>query len=174
MRSSPYYQKYVLLRIVMLKRYPYSKLAPEAAWDESMLVGLYNWVGDYIPTTDYADGLEFTAISQSAPLLSPWPIQSLANVDSSIQQNTLFEQLEHLGKTRIETCCALDWKCAKGISQKEVFTYLGCNSAFDYQVTDFFKTGITQYAFSHSIPFDVTLVKRLEQLKAEIHSSDKS
>lgn len=163
--DSPYWRKYVLLRIVMIKRTPVSRLSPDSEWRESMIVGLYDWFGDSIPDPAIVNHLSFTPISVHSTLLS-------ANIQSYISRK--LEQhsdsgvasfcMNSLSMERVETCVCLDWRCAKGINSENVFTYLGIDPKFGECTSDFFKTDITQYSISHSIPFDVTLAKRFEQL----------
>lgn len=158
--NSPYYKKYVLLRIIAIKRHPISKLAPEACWNESMLVGLYNWVGTELPDINLARTLQFTEIVISQPLLPRMGAEELPGEKILPQTNP---SMELLAAQRIETCCSLDWKCAKGIPEDRVFTYLGCDAGFE-QISPFFKINVTQYSLAHSLPFDAMLVNRLTQL----------
>lgn len=163
--ESPFYRKYVLLRIIMIKRQPITWLAPDDGWDESMLVGLYDWIGDTIPDPSIVDRLTFTAVSIKQKMLSPTAFQSLQTCAQSTRSEEILRHLISRTTTqRIETCCDLKWKCARGIRPDEVFTYLGCNPSFQNQVSPFFKTDITDYSLCHSIPFDSVLVNRFRQL----------
>lgn len=163
-RNSPYWEKYVLLRVIMIKRKPVAMLAPDAGWSESMLVGLYNWCGNTIPDASIVDRLEFTPISVIDASLSKAVINRIyqaSTMDISIDKyKTVVKQL---AEPRVETCCCLDWHCAKNIDSRKVFTYMGCDTTF--QPSDFFKTETTQYSFAHSIPFDAMLFNRLKQLE---------
>ena len=114
--QSPFYGKYVLLRIIKIKRNPITHLAPEAGWNERMLVGLYDWISDSIPDPEITNNLQFTAISVQEPKLHMSAFQSI-QTDERCQHI-----IEGLTSKRIETCCDLDWKCIKGISAKDVFT----------------------------------------------------
>jgi hypothetical protein len=62
MKNSPYYQKYVLLRVVDIWRRPVVRLAPTARYSESMCIGLYGWWGDQIPDASIVKDLEFVSI----------------------------------------------------------------------------------------------------------------
>ena len=165
MESSFYWKKYVLLRVIKIDRSPVTYLAPEAGWNESMLVGLYDWWGDEIPDPAIAESLEFTPIEISGPSL---PKIAFNFVDRTVLDKHMCDLLDGMIKNvtspRVETCCDLSWTCSPGISKKEVFTYLGCDERFQEGVSDFFKTKITEYSLSHSIPFDATLVRRFTQL----------
>lgn len=165
--ESPFYEKYVLLRIIQIKKIPVTRLAPNDAWNERMLVGLYHWIGDSIPDPKIIDDLQFTAISVQEPSL---PVSAFCNTPTiqKVAQTPQFQQILALTtQPRIETCCDLDWSCVRGIKSKDVFTYLGCDPSFAQEVSPFFKTGITDYAMSHSIPFDAVLVNRFSQLAKE-------
>lgn len=166
-RSSHYWKKYVLLRIIQINSTPVTFLAPDTIGSESMLVGLYDWYGDEIPNCTIVDSLEFTPIVVRGPSLTGEAAALIRNISLDgfgISKEVLapvkFATTEH----RVETCCCLDWKCAKGINHKEVFTYMGCDTSYQYSVPTFFKTDISSYSFAHSIPFDSMLCNRLRQL----------
>lgn len=59
MKNSPYYQKYVLLRVVDIWRRPVVRLAPTERYSETMCIGLYGWWGDQIPDTAIVKDLKF-------------------------------------------------------------------------------------------------------------------
>ena len=160
---SPFYGKYVLLRIIQIIRHPITRLAPNDAWTESMLVGLYNWIGDSIPDPKIVDQLQFTPISVQKPMLSTSVYQRISSIQGTAGTTQLQQLLARTIQLRIETCCDLDWKCIKGIDPADVFTYLGCNPTF-VQQESFFQTSIGDYAMCHSIPFDAVLVNRFNQL----------
>lgn len=163
--DGPFWNKYVLLRIVMIKRTPVSRLSPETEWGESMIVGLYDWVGDSIPDPAIVAQLEFTPISVRPSAIPKNVLHYLSEeIKQYVDTNDNKSISINLNAGRVETCVCLDWRCAKGIDQNEVFTYLGSDPTFEVGASNFFKTDITQYSISHSIPFDVTLAKRLNQL----------
>lgn len=169
--QSPFYKKYVLLRIITIKRHPISALAPDDAWGESMLVGLYNWIGDSIPAADIIKQLAFTEITISDPLIPSIALDLLCSIDQ-VKHTDLSSLVQAHTKKRVETCCSLDWKCVKGINSKEVFTYLGHDSAFQNAISPFFEAGVTAYSMTHSIHFDAMLVNRFTQLLGEEQCKD--
>jgi len=164
--NGPYWGKYVLLRIVMIKRTPVSRLSPESEWRESMIVGLYDWLGDSIPDPAIADSLCFTPVSVRPSIL---PENVLPNLTRQLEKTTDLDSaalcMDALASERVETCVCLDWRCAKGMDRKKVFTCLETDPKYEGSESTFFKTDITQLSISHSIPFDVTLAKRLDQLR---------
>lgn len=163
--QSPFYGKYVLLRIIQIKRHPVSNLVPDALWNESMLVGLYDWIGDRIPESGITDHLSFTAISIREPVLLQSVLQSLPIDMTSERAADIMQQLIQRTTTqRIESCCDLSWKCAKGIHRDDIFTFLECDPTFQSSISPFFRTNITDYSMCHSIPFDAVLVNRFSQL----------
>lgn len=163
--QSPFYGKYVLLRIIKIKRIPITKLAPYAGWDERMLVGLYNWLGDSIPQPDIVHNLAFTAISVQAPSIKASAYKEYQLTQQSAEIDNQMQQLIAATTTqRIETCCDLDWNCLKRVKQNDVFTYLTCDSSYEREILPFFKTNITDYSMCNSIPFDAVLVNRFYQL----------
>lgn len=163
--QSPFYGKYVLLRIIKIKRIPITKLAPCAGWDERMLVGLYNWIGDSIPRPGIIQNLEYTAISVQEPSIKESAFQGLQSLHLSAETDNQMQQLIAATTTqRIETCCDLDWRCLKRVNRNDVFTYLSCDSSFEREVLPFFKTNVTDYLMCNSIPFDAVLVNRFYQI----------
>ena len=163
--QSPFFGKYVLLRIVKINRIPITNLAPSAGWDECMLVGLYNWVGDSIPHPDIIHNLEYTAITVQAPTLKPSIFQELRIPCLSAEFGDQLQQIITKTTTqRIETCCDLDWNCLKKVNRNDVFTYLACDASYESEILPFFKTNTTDYSRCHSIPFDAILVNRFYQL----------
>lgn len=135
-------------------------LAPEAGWSESMLVGLYDWIGDSIPDPSVADSLEYTEVRKAPPMLSGNVFDRVSTTFFPNGDENLDQARTRLTFGRTETCCCLDWRCPKEIPRKEVFTYLGCDPSFEEHFPPFFETRITDYCFSHSIPFDYMLYKR--------------
>lgn len=167
--QSPFYGKYVLLRIVMIKRHPITWLAPDAGWNESMLVGLYDWIGDAKPDPKIAESLSFTPVSIQELSLPSSAFQHLkTDKQPAWFSDTLQQVIQNTTSARIETCSSLDWRCIRGIRRDEVFTYLGCDPSFQQDISPFFKTNATDYALCHSVPFDAVLVNRFKQLAAEV------
>lgn len=167
--TSPFWEQYVLLRIIDVRGTPVSWLAPDVARNEYMLVGLYNWCGDNIPDLSVVNGLQFVPISVEK--VNPYLGKKINTIGNAlgVESQGLLKQLQgYTELDRIETCCALQWKCSKEVADRNVFTYLGCDPDFDSKTNAFFKTEICDYSFSHSIPFDVTLVKRLTELNVDI------
>ena len=162
--QSPFYGKYVLLRIIKIKKQPITQLAPEAAWNESMLVGLYNWIGDTIPDSETGNRLQFTAVSVQKPMLHT---SAFRNIPNGMGPELVQQVMARTTQPRVETCCDLDWKCLKPQKTADVFTYLGCDPTFAQEVLPFFRTDICDYAMSSSHSFDAMLVNRFTQLEKE-------
>ena len=163
--QSPFHGKYVLLRVVEIKKNPITDIAPNDGWDERMLVGLYDWIGDAIPDPGIVRHLRFTAISVEAPVLqvSDFKNQKMPLLSAEAHES-LQKIIHNTTHTRIETCCDLDWKCLRGINSNDVFTYLACDPSYRDNIPPLFKTDITDYSMCHSIPFDAVLVNRFYQL----------
>jgi len=166
--KSAFYGKYVLLRIIQINKIPVTGLAPNDAWNERMLVGLYNWIGDSIPNSKIADSLQFTPISIQKPMLPATAFGNIPMIKSNAETSQIQQLLVQTTQPRIETCCDLDWKCIKGIKTADVFTYLGCDPVFTGKDSDFFRTNVSDYAMCHSLPFDAVLVNRFTQLEEEL------
>ena len=170
--QSSFYGKYVLLRIIQIKKIPVTDLDPTAAWNECMLVGLYDWIGDSIPDPQIINDLRFTAVSIQQPSLSAHILLNSSKIlGSAINEQQMQPVMERLTKPRIETCADLNWKCVKPVRLADVFTYLGCDASFGQTVSPFFKTDETDYAMNSNHSFDAVLVNRFTQLAEEAEKS---
>lgn len=54
-----FYGKYILLKIVKIKKNPVSKILPELVCDEWMYCSVYDWIGDVIPDISIIKSLNF-------------------------------------------------------------------------------------------------------------------
>lgn len=157
-----YAGKYVLLRIIKLMRWPVTYLAPDDAYSESMLVGLYNWMGDSVPDASTADALDFTPISIGPPILPSFEIfQKVPGHE--LLTDDMIQQIKKHQKPRIETCCALDWE--NRTIRRERYTLLGHDDFFQQAVPEFFDTDLTSISLCGVIAFDLALEKRFKQLE---------
>ena len=158
-RNSPLWNHYVLLRVV--------KVEPFFGGNrKSMAVCLYDWIGDTLPDPEIAKELSFTYFSIRKPLLSGlgknFLTANLKKID--IASETKIEVLDNLTKPSYCTYELLDWRCAKGIDKKAVFTPLGCDPSFVDHVPEIFYQHTGGVVLTHSIPLDVDLVKRFSSV----------
>ena len=163
--QSKYYGKYVLLRIITIVRQPVSWLAPEARWNEQMVVGMYNWVGDTIPDPGIVNSLQYVTMEDSEPLLPQDSRKYLDKIYSMREE--MWRQVDRLFERQKDKTVCLDWKCGNGASTDEVFTYLDCDESFQTISTwpPFFKTGVTNRTWCTNLSIDPLLVTRLKQLE---------
>lgn len=163
--DTPFWGKYVLLRVIKIIKTPVTRLAPDACANESMLVGLYNWIGDSVPDSSIVRELSFipVVVSNSAILPAAF-LQTIPRLAGRIPDEQISTLRNLATASDIETCCCLDWICAKGIDSKAVFTLLECDDQFSNDLPPFFNTEITSYSFAHSVPFDVMLKNRFTQM----------
>lgn len=169
LRDTPFWEKYVLLRVIKIIKTPVTRLAPDAFSSESMLVGLYDWIGDTIPNANIVSELNFIPIvvSDSASLPNAF-LQKIPKLAGQIPDTQICTLTKLATTPNIETCCCLDWMCVKGIDAKAVFTLLECDEQFANSIPAFINTEITSYSFAHSIPFDVMLKNRFSQMDYQI------
>ena len=52
------YGKYILFKVMDIKKEPVSLLCPEIDYTSSAVLALYDWVGDYVPTMEEVSGLQ--------------------------------------------------------------------------------------------------------------------
>lgn len=141
LKEDQYFGKYVLLRVVKLVKHPISTIVPEEVYNETMLVGLYNWVGSEIPEPQIVEQLEYIPILDNSKVIAG------------------------LFAGRIDTCAQLNWMPIHG--KKGEIVFLGRDESFEEKTPDFFKTEITQYGMYGFLSFDLWLVKRLKEYFGE-------
>ena len=159
--DSACFGKYALLRVIMIKKHPLSKLTANELYNESMVVGLYGWIGEEIPTEDIIETLEFIPVNEYIRK-KPNGIdfsKTINNLNTDDRQ-VIMDVFNNLYGHKIETCAYLDWKLHN--KTENVITYLGIDKCFQERIPDFFKTSITDYSLTTFLPFDVTLSNRLE------------
>ena len=80
MKDSLIWKKYALLRVVKITRCELSEIVPESLYDEVMVVGLYDWIGDSIPDASITSQLKFIPISITNPSLAEEAIQAALEI----------------------------------------------------------------------------------------------
>ncbi len=159
--AHPCFMKYALLRVIKIDRSPISRLVPNECYDESMLVGLYGWIGDELPEPDIVKHLNYIPVEDYTPT-SPINQIDLSLLDCLPEEsrNKVGKALNNLSKRVVETCVQLDWVPTK--DENGDITFLDCDENFEKNIPDFFNFSISSYSLTHFLPFDVTLAKRLE------------
>ena len=154
-QNSVLWNKYVLLRVV--------KVDPFFVSDSKfMAVCLYDWTGDSLPNPEIVNELSFTYFSLEKPLLAGRGLDFLTRQLSKadVCSDKKDELLTNVPKPRRCTFVLLDWRCCKGIDKNAVFTSLGCDPAFADNTPAIFYENAGGITLTHSIPFDVMLVRR--------------
>lgn len=159
--NHPCYGKYVLLRVIKVDKHPVSKLFDTDYYDETMLVGLYGWIGDSIPNPEIVSSLEFIPIADYIPQMPNNEIDiSLLNGLPEEPRKRVEQAIKAAFRRRIETCAQLDWLPIR--NRTGDITYLDCDESFQEHIPDFFNTSITSYSMTGFFAFDITLAKRFE------------
>lgn len=158
-QDNNFWGKLVLLRIVEIIQYPITFVAPEAGSIKRMAVALYNWCGNTIPDISIINELEFTPIIsyQKAPDFRHFQ-SAEKSVPASEFRALLNEFVETVEHKIPEYFIQLDWKANSG-----VFTYLGSDCNFKKPTHDYALNN-GAWILSHSNAFDVTLMRRLQEL----------
>lgn len=134
--DNPCFMKYVLLRIIKIDRHPVSRIFDTGYYDESMTVGLYNWIGSQIPDPKITRDLKYIAIKECSQALKPfWGNKDVRSVQ-------------------------LDWVSTK--NEKGDITYLDCDEGYN-SIPEFFESSTNVKLLTHFFAFDVTLSKRFER-----------
>lgn len=166
--SSPYWEKYVLLRVIKINSTPVSPVAPDIMGNDQMLVGLYNWIGDEIPNPQITDTLDFITLYEGSPILSKATLQSIVSKNQDDSDSKIFTQLSEAATSlRRETCCCLDWKCMNKTKSKEVFSHIARDRKWETEIPPFFNTNYSAYCYANTLSFDAMIVNRFIQLSEQ-------
>ena len=161
MNDHPLFMKYVLLRVVKIKKHPVSKLFKAEYYDESMMVALYNWIGSKIPDPEIVNQLEYTFISENSlvPPKNPIDYSSLDQLPEESRE-TLKKGILTMFEKQITKCVWFDWLPYGNVHGD--ITFLNCDENFENSIPDFFKPNFSSSTYTHFIPFDYSLRNRFE------------
>lgn len=154
--QNPCFGKYVLLRIVAIGRRPLSDIFDTGYYNDSMIVGLYNWIGNTIPQPEIVKNLEYIPISKTriSPqleyvhrILKEIGLYENSNVSSIMQRAE--------NNVVVDKCVHLDW--TNGASGKGEILLLGQEPNFADDIPDFFRDSLKSSVFSGIGDFDIML-----------------
>lgn len=161
LKNHPCFMKYVLLRVVKIEKKPISRLFDTEYYDESMLVGLYNWIGSAIPDTKIVSSLKYISINDYTPLKSTETIaMSLLNELPEESREVVRKAIASHFDRKVEKCVWLDWLSTK--NEKGDITCLDCDENFQDHIPEFFQPSLYSNTLTHFLPFDITLSKKFE------------
>lgn len=158
--NDPCFNKYVLLRVIKIKRSPVSVILPTDFYDESMLVGLYGWIGNEIPDPGIVEKLEYIAIEEGDRRPEMPRDLSILNILSKDDRNEIVDALNSYFSKYVMTCIDLDWMPVRG--KRGDITYLGCDEKYEVSIPEFFDTSITSYSMTNFLAFDARLANRMK------------
>ena len=166
----PCNMKYVLLRVVRIDKNPVSKLFDTGWYNESMMVGLYNWIGSEIPDPSIVQNLEYTPVEEYEPMKAPDLDESLFDSLSEESAKLIRNAIMTHFMTKTEKCVWLDWRSCK--NEVGNITFLDCDDNFLNDIPEFFKPIPSARVFTHFWPFDVDLAKKFGPYFADQPNSD--
>ena len=153
------HMKYVLLRVVRVDKHPVSNLFDTEFYDENMMVGLYNWIGDEIPSPEIVNELEYISIEE------PTSAPPVGNVDLSLLENLSMEGKEKIKEGLFslfagseEKCVWLDWLPSK--NDPGEITLIDCDNDFQNNIPEFFAPTPKSKTYVHFLTFNILLSKR--------------
>lgn len=149
----PCFNKYVLLRVILVKKKPVSHLFATELYDEEMAIGLYNWIGSEIPDKSIVDGLEFTPIC--LPKQNPKEKASIDAFAATADERAkaLLEVLNSV-VNQVVKCVWLDWSSWRGR-----ITLLGHDESYEDNIPDFFNP-LRLDTYTHLGTLDWKIIKR--------------
>lgn len=161
LRGTPMWGKYMLLRIVELRKSPVSKIVPEARYSDQMIVSLYGWCGDEIPSPEITKGLKFISFEEPAPLLRHSPaVDRYAEHMRRLVPEDVMQEFDRWFEVRLEMCADLDWIPSR--RERAAISCLGIdpNDAVDLSL---FQTDILSVSMYGLTAMDLWLAKRGEK-----------
>lgn len=167
----PCNMKYVLLRVVRIDKHPLSNLFDTGYYDESMMVGLYNWIGSEIPDPKIVQSLDYIPIKEYTSTMPVGGIdEALLDTLPEESRKVVKEAVFSHFRTTTEKCVWLDWLPAK--NEQGDITFLNCDDNFSNNIPEFFKPEPTSRTFTHFWPFDISLSQKFDPYLTNQHSSD--
>ncbi len=171
--DSPCFNKYVLLRVLKIRKEPISTIFDTGYYNEGMIVGLYNWIGSEIPDPEIVRGLRYIPFAEFA-LFGDLDFDIIINsVDKYIYngvseegKNRVIEGLRASSKKRKYWGEDLDWRVGRKYDNKDPFTYLRCDDDYEKDIPEEIKESIRSVynvMLSHFTSFDIGLVILFEQ-----------
>ena len=135
--------KYVLLRVVEIKKEPIARYIPDSNYYESIIFGLYNWYGEAIPELDIVKNLKYI------------PIVVLTKYSNDLSQHNSIAKRLGSDPTKYNRMY-LSWFLYRKTDLKEIrFVYLGKGSDADIEVKNVYDTrmhcGIDRYQINYHI-----------------------
>ncbi len=168
----PCNNKYVLLRVVRIDKNPVSKLFDTGYYDESMMVGLYNWIGSEIPDPSIVQNLEYTPVEECTQIEVPSIDEFFFESLPEESRKMIKEKISTFFNTKTEKCVWLDWRSSK--DEQGDITFLDCDDNFSNDLPEFFKPFPSARVFTHFWPFDISLSKKFLNTADTPVSSDKN
>lgn len=148
--NHPCFNQYALLRVVQIDKTPISPFPPEYC-NESLIVGVYGWIGKEIPDSAIVNKLDFVPIVP--PILLPWS-KAISSAPITLVQK-MKDQIS-IGWNRY--CENLSWDPPKG--KEQVLSLVSEDPDFLNHRPEVFRKIVCK-SYSHFYSFDISLAKVL-------------
>ncbi|MBR5252228.1 MAG: hypothetical protein IKV52_05345 [Oscillospiraceae bacterium] len=154
----PCFNKYVLLRVARVYKRPVSKLFETEYYDESMLIGLYNWMGSEIPSPEIVDNLKYIPISEYIPPkpvnpIDLTPLDSLSAESQEKVKNAVFSFFKN----------STDWfNWFVWFPKEGDITFLNCDENYLEKMPQELRDKLGSSVYTSYLPFDIDLSLRFE------------
>ncbi len=157
LKNHPLFGKYALIRVVQVQRQPISRIAPSSAYDESILLGVYGWIGDQVPDPSVLGELDYIPFSVKKPLVMP-DAPAMKALDKLPRG-----QMEQIKRDFTEvtpvTCLIISHYYFREV--KRSVTLMDCDPAFERSTPAFFNTAITACPIGNPAVLEHRLVELL-------------
>lgn len=157
LKNHPLFGKYALIRVVQVKRQPISRIVPSSAYDESILLGVYGWIGERIPNLSDLGEIDYIPFSVQRPLaMQDAPTMKALDELPHAQM----EQIKRMFTEETTVTCLIithyDFH-----KMKKAVTLIDCDPSFEKSVPAFFNTTMTACPFGSPITLEHRLAKLL-------------
>lgn len=149
--------KYILLRIIGIKKWPVSRIIPEACYDETILVGLYGWCGDKCPDPEIVQDLNYIPFDEYQ-LNLPGMIDFARLREEGIKN--IGDVITNISSWEVVTCCYLNWIPKRG--DPVDIQCIGCDSSYERVTPAFFNEGKKKCIFINLYALEEQLMEKMK------------
>ncbi len=172
LKNHPSYGKYALVRVVDIDRSPICRLLPEAGYNDDVVMGVYEWIGEDIPKYHNVKELRYMVLEHyKSPFISA-TISHLINTERFEKLKPYAEDIIAQAESQYDiTCFAVSMASDRKLMKDHV-QCIGNDDSFQYKIPDFFDTNVTHMIYGTACVFEKRLAKMIEMMQMPIGISN--